>query len=71
MTDLPLALHVNSFQGEAGEGKGAVGNRVNVKGEYVTGTERANSCHQCSEERRVGDNIEKYSLDFSMGYLFG
>ena len=36
-------MHENSFQGEAGEGKGARENRINVKGEYVTGAERANS----------------------------
>lgn len=33
LTDLPLALHLNSSQGKAGEGKGGRGNRVNVKGE--------------------------------------
>lgn len=71
LTDLPLALNLlNNSQGEAGTGREREGTSVNVKGEYVSGTEGANSCLQCSGKGSVGDNVEKYAIDFSVENLF-
>lgn len=54
-----------------GEGKGVRGTRVNVKGEYGTGTEREQTVATNAQEKEGWATTPRqtYAVDFSVEYL--